>query len=133
MESIETQREGSRSMIRIDMLRQDTRHPDKRRRHQGRASCEIADHRFETVGPAPIYKLATLLWLRGHGGAAIASRWSRRSVLTASRARHRSALAIQEYGVAFFGGHASSGGSARGFKGRTRAEVKEVSVRYQKR
>ncbi len=56
-------------MIRIDMLRQDTRHPDKRRRHQGRASCEIAGHRFKTEGPAPIYKLATLLWLRGHGGA----------------------------------------------------------------
>ncbi len=39
-----------------------------RRRHQGRASCEIADHRFETVGPAPIYKLVTLVWLHGHRG-----------------------------------------------------------------
>ncbi len=29
----------------------------------------MAGRRFETVGPAPIYKLATLLWLRGHGGA----------------------------------------------------------------
>ncbi len=55
-------------MIRINMIRQDTNDRDKRRRHQGRASCEIADHRFETVGPAPIYKLATLLWLHGHGG-----------------------------------------------------------------
>ncbi len=55
-------------MIRIDMLRQDTRHPDKRRRHQGRASCEITGRRFEADGPAPIYKLATLLWLHGHGG-----------------------------------------------------------------
>ena len=55
-------------MIRIDTLRQDTRHPDKRRRHQGRARCEVVDRRFETRGPAPIYKLATLLWLHGHGG-----------------------------------------------------------------
>ena len=65
--------------------------------------------------------------------SAIASRCSRRSVLTASRACQRSTLAIQENGVAFFGGHASSGESARGFKGRTRAEVKEISVRNQKR
>ena len=56
-------------MIRIDMLCQDTRHPDKSRRHQGRASCEVAGRRFEAQGPAPIYKLATLLWLHGHGGA----------------------------------------------------------------
>ncbi len=55
-------------MIRIDMLRQDTNHPDRRRCHQGRASCEVAGRRFETEGPAPIYKLATLLWLHGHGG-----------------------------------------------------------------
>ncbi len=55
-------------MIRIDMTRQDTRDPDKRRRHQGRASCEVADCRFETEGPAPIYRLVTLLWLHGHGG-----------------------------------------------------------------
>ena len=56
-------------MIRINMTRQDTRHPDKRR-HQGRASCEVAGRRFEAEGPAPIYKLVTLLWLHGHGGAA---------------------------------------------------------------
>ncbi len=56
-------------MIRIDMLRQDTNHPDRRRRHQGRASCEVAGRRFEAEGPAPIYKLTTLLWLHGHGGA----------------------------------------------------------------
>ncbi len=55
-------------MILIDMTRQDTRHPDKRRRHQGRASCEVAGRRFEAEGPAPIYKLTTLLWLYGHGG-----------------------------------------------------------------
>ncbi len=55
-------------MIRIDLVQQDTRHPDKRRHHQGRASCEIAGRRFETTGPAPIYKLTTLLWLHGHGG-----------------------------------------------------------------
>ncbi len=55
-------------MILIDMTRQDTRHPDRRRRHQGRAWCEVAGRRFETQGPAPIYKLTTLLWLHGHGG-----------------------------------------------------------------
>ncbi len=55
-------------MIRIDLIRQDTNHPDKRRRHQGRASCEVAGRRFEAEGPAPIYKLTTLLWLHGHGG-----------------------------------------------------------------
>ena len=55
-------------MIRIDMIQQDTRHPDKRRQHQGRASCEVGGHRFETQGPAPIYKLTTLLWLHGHVG-----------------------------------------------------------------
>ena len=56
-------------MIRVQMIRSDTRHPDRRRRHQGRASCEVAGRRFETEGPAPIYKLTTLLWLHGHGGA----------------------------------------------------------------
>ncbi len=57
-------------MIRVQMIRQDTRHPDKRRRHQGRASCEVAGRRFEAEGPAPIYKLTTLLWLHRHGGVA---------------------------------------------------------------
>ncbi len=57
-------------MIRVQMVRSDTRHPDRRRRHQGRASCEVAGRRFETQGPAPVYKLTTLLWLHGHGGAA---------------------------------------------------------------
>ena len=56
-------------MIRIDMTCQDTRHPDKRLRHYGRAWCEVVGRRFETKGPAPIYKLTTLLWLHGHGGA----------------------------------------------------------------
>ncbi len=55
-------------MIRIDMIQQDTRHPDRRLRHYGRAWCEMDGRRFETKGPAPIYKLATLLWLHGHGG-----------------------------------------------------------------
>ncbi len=54
--------------IHIDMICQDTNHPDKRRRHAGRAWCEVVDHRFEAKGPAPIYKLTTLLWLHGHGG-----------------------------------------------------------------
>ena len=56
-------------MIRIDMLRQDTCHPDRRRRHARRASCEVADRRFEAQGPAPIYRIATLMWLDGLGGA----------------------------------------------------------------
>ena len=56
-------------MIRIQMICSDTRHPDKHRRHQGRAACEVAGRRFETRGPASIYKLTTLLWLHGHGGA----------------------------------------------------------------
>ena len=34
----------------------------------GRTWCEVAGRRFETEGPAPIYKLATLLWLHGHRG-----------------------------------------------------------------
>ena len=55
-------------MIHIDMTRQDTHHPDRRRRHHGRASCQVAGCRFEAQGPAPIYKLVTLLWLHGHGG-----------------------------------------------------------------
>ncbi len=55
--------------IRVQVVSQDTRHPDKRRRHYGRAICEVADRRFEVQGSAPIYKLATLLWLHGYGGA----------------------------------------------------------------
>ncbi len=54
--------------IRINMVRPDTQHPDKRRRHQGRASCQVVDRRFEAKGPAPIYRLVTLLWLHGHRG-----------------------------------------------------------------
>ncbi len=55
-------------MIRIDMIRQDTNHPDRRKRHLSLASCEVAGRRYETTGPAPIYKLTTLLWLEGHEG-----------------------------------------------------------------
>ncbi len=55
-------------MIRVQMIRQDTRHPDTRRRHQGRAWCQVAGRHFDAQGRAPIYKLATLLWLHGHGG-----------------------------------------------------------------
>ncbi len=55
-------------MIRIDLVQQDTRHPDRRKRHQGRATCEAAGHLFEATGPAPIYRIATLLWFYGHGG-----------------------------------------------------------------
>ncbi len=56
-------------MFRFSLLCQDTRHPEKRRRHAGRANCQVADRRFETRGPAPIYKLVSLLWLHGYGGA----------------------------------------------------------------
>ena len=56
------------AVIHIDLVQQDTRHPDRRKRHQGRATCEVAGRRFETLGPAPIYRLVTLLWLHGHGG-----------------------------------------------------------------
>ena len=56
-------------MIRVQMIQQDTRHPDKRCRHPGRANCEVARRRFETEGSVSIYKLTTLLWLHGGGGA----------------------------------------------------------------
>ena len=56
-------------MICFNMTCQDTRHPDKHRRHPGRAWCEVGSHRYEASGPVPIYKLTTLLWLHGHGGA----------------------------------------------------------------
>ena len=56
-------------MIHIEMIRQNTNHPDKSLRHQGRAWCEVTGQHFEAQGPAPIYKLMTLLWLHGHSGA----------------------------------------------------------------
>ena len=56
-------------MIRIDVIQQNSNHLDRRKRHPSRASCEIAGRRYETTGPAPIYKLSTLLWLHGHGNA----------------------------------------------------------------
>ncbi len=56
-------------VIRIKMTRQDTNHSDGLRHHYGRAICEVAGRRFETKGPASIYKLVTLLWLHGHGDA----------------------------------------------------------------
>ncbi len=55
-------------MIRINSITPNTNTLNKRRRQHGRASCEVAGRRFETEGPAPIYKLTTLLWLHGHGG-----------------------------------------------------------------
>ncbi len=57
------------AMIPINMTQQNSNHASKRRRHQGRTWCEVAGRRFEAKGPAPIYRLVTLLWLRGHGGA----------------------------------------------------------------
>ncbi len=56
-------------MIRIEFRRQNSNDPGRQKRHPSRASCEVDGRRYETVGPAPIYKLATLLWLRSHGGA----------------------------------------------------------------
>ena len=50
------------------MIRQNTRHPDKSRRHPSQASCELAGQRFEAQGRGLVYKLSTLLWLHGHGG-----------------------------------------------------------------
>ena len=38
---------------------------------------------------------------------------------------------VQEYGVALFGGHASVGEAARGFKGRIRAEVEKIQYEIQ--
>ena len=55
-------------MIRIDLTRQNINHPDYKKRHPSRASCEIGGQCYETTGPGLIYKLATLLWLHGHGG-----------------------------------------------------------------
>ncbi len=37
-------------MIRVQMIRSDTRHPDRGRRHQGWASCEVAGRHFEAQG-----------------------------------------------------------------------------------
>ncbi len=56
-------------MIRIDLIQQNSNHPGRRMRHPSRANCEVSDRRYETTGPAPIYKLSTLLWLHGHGNA----------------------------------------------------------------
>ncbi len=55
-------------MTRIDLTRRNSNHPDRRRRYPSRARCDVAGRQYETTGPAPIYKLATLLWLHGHGG-----------------------------------------------------------------
>ncbi len=55
--------------IHIDLIRQNT-NLAVRRRHLGRATCEATGRHFETQGPAPIYRVVTLLWLHGHGGAA---------------------------------------------------------------
>ncbi len=60
---------GGQTVIRIDMIRQNTNNAARRRRHLGRATCEVTGLRFETQGPAPIYRMVTLLWRHGHGGA----------------------------------------------------------------
>ncbi len=56
------------AMICINMTCQDTNHANKRCRHQGQTWCEVAGRRFHAQGPAPIYRMATLLWLHGHRG-----------------------------------------------------------------
>ena len=53
-------------MIRIDLTRKYSNHPDHKKRHPSRVHCEVAGRRYETAGSAPIYKLSTLLWLHGH-------------------------------------------------------------------
>ncbi len=50
------------------MIRRDPWPPDKGQRGHSRAWCEVAGRRYEAEGPAPIYRLSTLLWLHGHGG-----------------------------------------------------------------
>ncbi len=55
-------------MIRIDLIQQNSNHSGRRMRHPSRASCEVAGCRYETVGPALVYKFVTLLWLHGHDG-----------------------------------------------------------------
>ncbi len=55
-------------MIHIEFTRQNSNHPGRRKRHPSRASCEVAGRRYETTGPAPVYKIVTLLWLHGHDG-----------------------------------------------------------------
>ena len=54
--------------IRIDMVRQETNNPNAKLNHFGWASCDLARRHYATKGPAPIYKLLTLLWLHGHHG-----------------------------------------------------------------
>ncbi len=55
-------------MIRIEFTRQNSNDPGRQKRHPSRASCEVDGRRYETVGPAPMYKIVTLLWLHGHNG-----------------------------------------------------------------
>ena len=43
--------------IRIDLIRQITNNTVRRRRHLGRATCEVAGRRFEAKGPAPVYQV----------------------------------------------------------------------------
>ncbi len=62
------QRDGFRWLAPFQMTRYVIRAPSREAKTR-RASCEIAGRRFETQGPAPIYKITTLLWLHGHGGA----------------------------------------------------------------
>ena len=51
-------------MIRIDLMRENSNHPDRKKRHLSRASCEVGGQHYETAGPA----IVTLLWLHGYSG-----------------------------------------------------------------
>lgn len=56
-------------MIRIDLIRHNTNHPDKRHHHPDGACCVVGRRRFESPGPAAVHRLAKVLCLRGHGNA----------------------------------------------------------------
>ncbi len=101
------------------MIRSDTRHLDRRRRHQGRASCEVTGRRFEVQGSAPIYMLATRLWVHGHGGADYEV-YDDRCVGRMSRMNEK----VDWNSMAAQRGHTKSGGRQKGTPNRVTAEIK---------
>ena len=101
------------------MIRSGTRHLDRRRRHQGRASCEVTGRRFEVQGSAPIYMLATRLWVHGHGGADYEV-YDDRCVGRMSRMNEK----VDWNSMAAQRGHTKSGGRQKGTPNRVTAEIK---------
>ena len=101
------------------MIRSDTRHLDRRRRHQGWASCEVTGRRFEVQGSAPIYMLATRLWVHGHGGADYEV-YDDRCVGRMSRMNEK----VDWNSMAAQRGHTKSGGRQKGTPNRVTAEIK---------